>query len=69
GKRYEAVWRRLFSTRVLAAEALARLALGPGGVALMEVVVRNFPRTLTFGARLSGKTKPVPGLADARLAR
>ncbi|RRH93498.1 FAD-dependent oxidoreductase [Mesorhizobium tamadayense] len=67
GRRYEAAWRRLFSTRVHAAEAIARLALGPGGAALMEAVVRNFPRALTLGARLSGKTKPVPRLADARL--
>ncbi|AZO31124.1 NAD(P)/FAD-dependent oxidoreductase [Mesorhizobium sp. M1B.F.Ca.ET.045.04.1.1] len=69
GRRYEAAWRGLFSTRVLAAEAIARIALGPGGAALMEVVVRNFPQALTLGARLSGKTKPVPGLADARLTR
>ncbi|KUM24940.1 monooxygenase [Mesorhizobium loti] len=69
GRRYEAAWRGLFSTRVLAAEAIARLALGPGGAALMEAVVRNFPQALTLGARLSGKTKPVPGLAGARMAR
>lgn len=69
GRRYEAAWRGLFSTRVLAAEAVARIALGPGGAALMEAVGRNFPRALTLGARLSGKTRPVPGLADARLAR
>ncbi len=69
GRRYEAAWRGLFSTRILAAEAIARMALGPGGAALMEAVVRNFPRALTLGARLSGKTRSVPGLADARLAR
>ncbi|TIU22366.1 MAG: hypothetical protein E5W38_33175, partial [Mesorhizobium sp.] len=66
--RYEAAWRRLFATRILAAEAIARIALGPGGAALMEAVVRNFPPALTLGAQLSGKTKPVPGLTDARLA-
>ncbi|CDX19935.1 FAD-dependent pyridine nucleotide-disulfide oxidoreductase [Mesorhizobium sp. ORS 3324] len=69
GRRYEAAWRGLFSTRVLAAEAIARMALGPGGAALMQAVARNFPQALTLGARLSGKTKPVPGLADRRLAR
>ncbi|WP_217577876.1 NAD(P)/FAD-dependent oxidoreductase [Mesorhizobium sp. GbtcB19] len=69
GRRYETAWRDLFSTRVMAAEAIARIALGPGGAAVMRAVVRNFPRTLTLGARLSGKTKPVPGLADARSAR
>ncbi|MDX8491682.1 NAD(P)/FAD-dependent oxidoreductase [Mesorhizobium sp. VK22B] len=69
GRRYEAAWRGLFSTRVLAAEAIARIALGPGGAALMEAVVCNFPQALTLGARLSGKTKPIPGLADGRVAR
>ncbi|RWE22515.1 MAG: monooxygenase, partial [Mesorhizobium sp.] len=69
GRRYEAAWRRLFSTRVRAAEAIARLALGPGGVVLMQAVVRHFPRALTLGARLSGKTSPVPGLTDRRLAQ
>ncbi|RVC46108.1 monooxygenase, partial [Mesorhizobium sp. M4A.F.Ca.ET.090.04.2.1] len=66
GRRYEAAWRGLFSTRILAAEAIARIALGPGGAALMEAVVRNFPLALTLGARLSGKTKPVPGLVEGR---
>ncbi|MDX8534669.1 FAD-dependent oxidoreductase [Mesorhizobium sp. VK25A] len=61
GRRYEAAWAELFSTRVRAAEAIARIALGPGGAALMEAVVRSFPRTLTLGALLSGKTRAVPG--------
>ncbi|TPI11974.1 NAD(P)/FAD-dependent oxidoreductase [Mesorhizobium sp. B4-1-3] len=65
GRRYEAAWKELFSTRVLAAEAIARIALGSGGAAMMRAVVRNFPRTLSLGARLSGKTNPVPGLAAA----
>ncbi|PBC11276.1 NAD(P)/FAD-dependent oxidoreductase [Mesorhizobium sp. WSM3859] len=68
GRRYEAAWRELFSTRIHAADAIARLAVGTGGAALMEAVVRNFPRALTLGARLSGKTKPVPGLTEARPA-
>jgi hypothetical protein len=29
----------------------------------MTTVIRLFPKTLTLGAALSGKTKPVPGLA------
>lgn len=63
GRRYQAAWRGLFSTRVHAAAAIARIALGPGGPALMAAAVRNFPQTLTFGAQMSGKTRPVPGLA------
>ncbi|WP_347349895.1 NAD(P)/FAD-dependent oxidoreductase [Mesorhizobium australafricanum] len=61
GRRYEAAWRGLFSTRILAAEAIARIALGHGGAAMMRTVVRNFPQALTLGARLSGKTRAVPG--------
>ncbi|MDX8528489.1 FAD-dependent oxidoreductase [Mesorhizobium sp. MSK_1335] len=61
GRRYETAWRGLFSTRVLAAEAIARIALGHGGAAMMGAVVRNFPQALTLGARLSGKTRAVPG--------
>lgn len=62
GRRYAAAWKGLFSTRVHAAAAIARIALRPGSAALMEATVRNFPETLTLGAQLSGKTKPVPGL-------
>ncbi|UVC18176.1 NAD(P)/FAD-dependent oxidoreductase [Mesorhizobium onobrychidis] len=61
GKRYEAAWKRLFSTRVYAAAALAGIALSPGSATLMAAIVRNFPQALTLGAQLSGKTKPVPG--------
>ncbi|TIP60223.1 MAG: NAD(P)/FAD-dependent oxidoreductase [Mesorhizobium sp.] len=61
GRRYEAAWKSLFSTRVYAAAALAGIALSPGSAALMAAIVRNFPQALTLGAQLSGKTKPVPG--------
>ncbi|RWK52750.1 NAD(P)/FAD-dependent oxidoreductase [Mesorhizobium sp.] len=61
GRRYEAAWKSLFSTRVYAAAALAGVALSPGSAALMAAIVRNFPQALTLGAQLSGKTKPVPG--------
>ncbi|MET3577403.1 2-polyprenyl-6-methoxyphenol hydroxylase-like FAD-dependent oxidoreductase [Mesorhizobium robiniae] len=61
GRRYEAVWKRLFSTRVHAAAAIAGIALRPGSASLMATIVRNFPQALTWGAQLSGKTKPVPG--------
>ncbi|RVD35374.1 FAD-dependent monooxygenase [Mesorhizobium sp. M4B.F.Ca.ET.215.01.1.1] len=61
GRRYEAAWRGLFSTRVYAAAGIARLAFCPGGPALMRVAVRNLPQALTLGAHLSGKTRRVPG--------
>ncbi|MER8392302.1 NAD(P)/FAD-dependent oxidoreductase [Mesorhizobium sp. M1340] len=62
-RRYEAAWKRLFSTRVHAAAALAGIALRPGSATVMAAIVRNFPQALTLGAQLSGKTKPVPGFA------
>ncbi|RWM89134.1 MAG: NAD(P)/FAD-dependent oxidoreductase [Mesorhizobium sp.] len=61
GRRYEAAWKSLFSTRVYAAAALAGIALSPGSATWMAAIVRNFPQALTLGAQLSGKTKPVPG--------
>ncbi|WP_136625407.1 NAD(P)/FAD-dependent oxidoreductase [Mesorhizobium norvegicum] len=62
GRRYQAAWRKLFSTRVYAAAAIARMAIGPGGAALMGAAVRIFPQTLTLGAHISGKTRPITGL-------
>ncbi|WP_367118856.1 NAD(P)/FAD-dependent oxidoreductase, partial [Mesorhizobium sp.] len=61
GRRYEAAWKRLFLTRVHAAAAIAGIALRPGSATLMAAIIQNFPQTLTLGAQLSGKTKPVPG--------
>ncbi|TIY00182.1 MAG: monooxygenase, partial [Mesorhizobium sp.] len=61
GRRYEAAWKKLFSTRVYAAAAIAGIALRPGNATLMAAIIRNFPQALTLGAQLSGKTKPVPG--------
>jgi menaquinone-9 beta-reductase len=61
GRRYERAWRRQFSARLHAAALIARIALGPGGATAMRAVIKNFPVALTLGARLSGKTQPVPG--------
>ncbi|RWO75304.1 MAG: NAD(P)/FAD-dependent oxidoreductase [Mesorhizobium sp.] len=63
GRRFEAAWKRLFSTRVYAAAALAGIAVSPSSATLMAAIIRNFPQALTLGAQLSGKTKPVPGFA------
>ncbi|SJM30692.1 NAD(P)/FAD-dependent oxidoreductase [Mesorhizobium delmotii] len=61
GRRYQAAWKTLFSTRVYAAAVIAGIALRPGSATLMAATVRNFPQALTLGAQLSGKTKPVLG--------
>ena len=62
GLRYAKAWKKLFSTRVRAAEAFALIAIRPLSSQIMRGVVRLCPGVLTLGAKLSGKTKPVPGL-------
>lgn len=61
GRRYQRAWRRQFSARLRAAALIARIAIGPGGATAMRAVIKNFPVALTLGARLSGKTQPLPG--------
>ncbi|MEJ0092762.1 MAG: FAD-dependent monooxygenase [Methylocella sp.] len=60
GRDYSVAWRRQFSTRIAAAAVLARLAILPRTAGAMQAVVRALPSSLSFGARLSGKTKAVP---------
>jgi flavin-dependent dehydrogenase len=62
GRRYDKAWRRLFALRVQSAGAFAAIALSPVGRAGMRALVPLLPPLLTFGATLSGKTRPVPGL-------
>lgn len=62
GRRYSAAWKKLFATRIYAAEAFALIAMRPLSSRIMRLVIRLFPEVLTLGARLSGKTKDVPGL-------
>jgi len=63
GKAYSRAWRRQFATRIRLAASLSSLAASRRGVVLIRSVVRRFPASLSIGARLSGKTKPlVPSL-------
>jgi flavin-dependent dehydrogenase len=66
GCRYSAVWRRQFRLRILAAAAFARIAAFPGSAAIVGPLVDILPGILTFGAKLSGKTKTVPGVDRIR---
>ena len=59
GARYQAAWRRQFSTRIRAANAFAHLAMRPARFAGLGGLIAAMPGTLTLGARLSGKVKPV----------
>lgn len=60
GKAYSRAWRRQFATRVGLASVLSALAGSPRSAALMSAVARRFPASLSLGAGLSGKTKPLP---------
>jgi flavin-dependent dehydrogenase len=62
-ERYSSVWHRLFAPRIHAAAAFAQIAVQPASARVMIAVIRLFPRVLTLGAALSGKTRAVPGLA------
>lgn len=62
GRKYAAAWRAQFSTRIHAAAAFARIALFPHSAAILGPLVTALPGILTVGARLSGKTRNVPGL-------
>lgn len=60
-RHYDRAWRRQFATRIGVAAVLARLAIFPHSATLMRTVVRTVPQALSIGARLSGKTKVLPG--------
>jgi flavin-dependent dehydrogenase len=55
GPRYARDWRRHFAPRIHAASVFARLAMNDYSRAAAEVLIRTFPRVLTWGAQLSGK--------------
>ena len=59
GAAYARAWRAQFAGRIRAAGLFAGLAARPGVSAPLAALVAALPRTLTLGARLSGKTKPV----------
>ncbi|MBZ9856975.1 NAD(P)/FAD-dependent oxidoreductase [Mesorhizobium sp. CA13] len=64
GRRYSKAWNRQFATRIRVAALLARLASHPMSAAAMNTFVSGFPNSLTLGARLTGKTKPLPIACD-----
>jgi hypothetical protein len=56
---YRRVWRASFAPRIRAAAAIAHWAMRRAAVNASLPVVRRFPRILTWGARLSGKSRQV----------
>ena len=67
--RYEALWRRRFSTRLRVAAAFAHVAMRPRLARIAWPMVRRWPGVLTQGARFSGKTRCAPEAAHAMVAQ
>ena len=59
GTDYGIAWKNLFARRVHAAAFFAHIAMRPNTAALCLPILKQFPRMLTFGARLSGKVQMV----------
>jgi flavin-dependent dehydrogenase len=57
GSAYAADWYAAFTPRIHAAALFAFLATSPHAAALCRLLLRQIPQFLTFGARLSGKTR------------
>ncbi len=55
-KAYAAAWRQAFALRIRAAALFAHFAMSPRAAALVPLI-GTFPRVLSLGAQLSGKTR------------
>jgi flavin-dependent dehydrogenase len=65
GAAYEAEWRAAFALRIHAAALFAYFAMRPAAADAVRPVLERFPALLTFGARLSGKTRVAGRFRDA----
>jgi flavin-dependent dehydrogenase len=59
GRRYSRAWTRSFATRIRVSSVIAYWAMRPRFVALTDPIFRSIPSLLTFGARLSGKSRSI----------
>lgn len=59
GAQYAHAWQRQFAGRIKAAQMFARVATRPEKYSVLGKLIENVPGILTFGARLSGKSKPL----------
>jgi 2-polyprenyl-6-methoxyphenol hydroxylase-like FAD-dependent oxidoreductase len=57
GRSYSLAWRRAFAARVHAALAIAHWAARPKLVQATGPLIGTFPGLITWGARLSGKSR------------
>ncbi len=63
GAAYAAAWKRSFAARLRAAALFAQVVLRPQVGTRLLPIIERFPRVLTFGAELSGKTRQVVSVA------
>lgn len=59
GAAYASAWRAQFAVRLRVADLYARACMNPGAHLALAPLLSTFPGLLTFGAALSGKTKPL----------
>lgn len=59
GRRYRQAWRRAFLPRLQTSRLLAEWAMRPAAVAGVAPILRCFPATMTWIARLTGKARLV----------
>jgi flavin-dependent dehydrogenase len=58
-KEYASDWKASFGMRVRLAAVFAHLAMRPGATALLLPLLHSFPKILSVGAQLSGKTRQI----------
>ena len=63
---YGTRWRANFARRIYASALFAQMAMRSITADMVVAFIRLAPRTLTIGARLSGKAQPLTGLQIAR---
>ncbi|MDB5649536.1 MAG: NAD(P)/FAD-dependent oxidoreductase [Hyphomicrobiales bacterium] len=65
GAAYASSWHAHFAPRIRAAAVFAHLSMRPATTGLLLPLVSRFPKLLTFGARLSGKTRATEPVLSA----
>jgi hypothetical protein len=56
GKAYSRDWKRSFAPRIRAAATFAHIAMRPNAFVGILPILKSFPKILTWGAQLSGKS-------------
>jgi hypothetical protein len=56
GRAYSRDWKRSFAPRIRAAATFAHIAMRPNAFVGALPILKSFPKILTWGAQLSGKS-------------